>query len=91
MGFVYSYYLFQIAILILLVMQFVAVMYFTRKLLLGKPRPPKLLAEIRAISLSIQFMLFWMPVFVIIGVCTNKHLMLVFGMGECHYSADHYS
>lgn len=61
---------------------FVAVMYFTRKLLLGKPRPPKLLAEIRAISLSIQFMLFWMPVFVIIGVCTQKHLMLVFDLYE---------
>ena len=57
----------------------VAVIYFIRAALFLEPQPPKLLAEDRAIDLSIQFTLFWMPLLVLIAWWTGRPLMLLFG------------
>lgn len=60
----------------------VAVVYFVRHMLrhfFQKPIPPTTLAKGEAIDLSIQFTLFWMPFFVLIGWWTNKPLTLLFG------------
>ena len=51
------------------------VMFFFRYLLrnyLGRPIPPSTVAKARAIDLSIQFILFWSPVLVLVG---RSHLL----------------
>jgi Ca2+/H+ antiporter len=45
----------------------------------GTPPPPVTIAKARAIDLSIQFTLFWMPFLVLLGWMTNKPMMLLFG------------
>ncbi|KAL5522048.1 hypothetical protein ACEPAF_1904 [Sanghuangporus sanghuang] len=60
----------------------VAILYFLRALLFLKPPPPKTLAEDRAIDLSIQFTLFWMPFLVLLAWWTGRPLMLLFDMYE---------
>jgi Ca2+:H+ antiporter len=60
----------------------VAIVFFLRYTLtifLGKPSPPATLAKARAIDLSIQFTLFWMPFLVLLGWWTNRPLTLLFG------------
>lgn len=60
----------------------VGVVYFIRHMLrhfFTEPIPPATLARGEAIDLSIQFTLFWMPVFVLVGWWTNKPLTLLFG------------
>lgn len=56
--------------------------YFVRAVLFLKPEPPKTLAEDRAIDLSIQFTLFWMPFLVLIAWWTGRPLMLLFDLYE---------
>lgn len=51
----------------------------------GKPQVPSELAKARAIDLSIQFSLFWMPFFVLLAWWVNKPLHLLFGMGRNPY------
>ncbi|KAJ6567190.1 hypothetical protein DFH09DRAFT_1471058 [Mycena vulgaris] len=43
---------------------------------------PKTLAEARSIDLSIQFLMFWMPILVLLAWFTNKPLSLLFDMFE---------
>ena len=52
---------------------------YTLKIFLGAPTPPESLAKARAIDLSIQFTLFWMPFLVLLGWWINKPLSLRFG------------
>ena len=59
---------------------FVAIVYFLRSVLFLKPRPPETLAENRAIDMSIQFILFWTPVLVLLAWLMDKPLLLLFGM-----------
>lgn len=57
--------------------------YFLRTSLqyfLGKPQVPSELAKARAIDLSIQFSLFWMPFFILLAWWVNKPLHMLFGM-----------
>ena len=44
-----------------------------------KPTEAEILAQGEAIDLSIQFILFWMPIVVLFGWWTNKPLTLLFG------------
>ncbi|KAI0314563.1 hypothetical protein OF83DRAFT_1063628 [Amylostereum chailletii] len=63
----------------------IAVVYFVRssfKHYLGKPRPPINIAEDRAIDLSIQFTLFWMPFLVLLGWWTGRPMTLLFDVFE---------
>ncbi|KAI0312656.1 hypothetical protein OF83DRAFT_1066818 [Amylostereum chailletii] len=63
----------------------VAVVYFLRSLLkhyLGKPKPPTSVAEDRAIDLSIQFTLFWMPFLDLLGWWTGRPMTLLFDLFE---------
>ncbi len=64
----------------------VAIAYFAHSLLnhvLGrKALEPQELAKARAIDLSIQLTLFWMPFLVLLGWWINKPMHLLFG--ECH-------
>ncbi|KAI9461408.1 hypothetical protein F5148DRAFT_1286668 [Russula earlei] len=46
------------------------------------PEPPDLLAEARAIDLSIQFLLFWMPLLTLLGWWLNKPMHMLFDMFE---------
>jgi hypothetical protein len=60
----------------------VAIIFFVRYLLrvfFGTPPPPATLAKAKAIDLSIQFTLFWMPFLVLLGWWTNKPMTLLFG------------
>lgn len=41
--------------------------------------PPESLAQARAIDMSIQFLLFWMPFLTLLGWWTNKPVTLLFG------------
>uniref|UniRef100_A0A0W0FKV0 Sodium/calcium exchanger membrane region domain-containing protein n=1 Tax=Moniliophthora roreri TaxID=221103 RepID=A0A0W0FKV0_MONRR len=50
--------------------------------LFGRKTKPGTLAKARAIDLSIQFTLFWMPFFVLLGWWTNKPLSLLFDLYE---------
>ncbi|KDR83456.1 hypothetical protein GALMADRAFT_235613 [Galerina marginata CBS 339.88] len=59
----------------------VAIVYFVRymfKHFFREPSPPPTLAKGEAIDLSIQFTLFWMPLFVLLGWWTDKPLTLLF-------------
>ncbi|KAH8830553.1 hypothetical protein DL96DRAFT_1785625 [Flagelloscypha sp. PMI_526] len=63
----------------------VALMYFAAYLFrhfLGKPKPPTTLAEADAIDLSIQFVLFWMPFFVLLGWWMDRPFSLLFDLFE---------
>ncbi len=56
--------------------------YFVRRMLhhfFEAPIAPTTLAKGEAIDLSIQFTLFWMPLFVLVAWWTNKPLTLLFG------------
>ena len=60
----------------------VAVTYFIRYMFrhfFREPVPPITLAKARGIDLSIQFVLFWMPFFILIAWWTHKPLTLLFG------------
>lgn len=57
----------------------VAILYFVQTALFLKPKPPAELAKGRAIDLSIQFTLFWMPFLVLLAWWINKPLSLLFG------------
>ncbi|KAI0262088.1 hypothetical protein BC834DRAFT_829364 [Gloeopeniophorella convolvens] len=63
----------------------VALVYFARQALrsfFGKPEPPENLAEARAIDLSIQFLLFWMPFVTLLGWWLDKPLSMLFDLFE---------
>jgi Ca2+:H+ antiporter len=49
---------------------------------LREPQPPTTLAKAEAIDLSIQFLLFWAPVLVLLGWWTNKPFNLLFDFFE---------
>ncbi|KAF5387895.1 hypothetical protein D9615_000101 [Tricholomella constricta] len=64
---------------------FVAIVYFIRymfKHFFKRPAPPKELAKARAIDLSIQFTLFWMPFLVLLGWWIGKPMSLLFDFFE---------
>ncbi|KAF9076521.1 hypothetical protein BDP27DRAFT_801689 [Rhodocollybia butyracea] len=64
---------------------FVAIGFFLRYVvehLLGRKTPPATLAKARAIDLSIQFILFWMPFIVLLGWWTGKPITLLFDIFE---------
>jgi len=64
---------------------FVAIVYFGRSLfrhLRGESPPPAVLASARAIDLSIQFTLFWMPFLILLGWWTHKPMHLLFDFFE---------
>jgi Ca2+:H+ antiporter len=58
---------------------FLAIFYFGQTLFLDQPTPPVVLAKARAIDLSIQFSLFWMPFIVQLGWWIGKPMHLLFG------------
>lgn len=64
----------------------VAIVYFVQNTvlhLLGKKAMvPSLLARARAIDLSIQFTLWWMPFLVLLGWMMNRPMMLLFDFFE---------
>jgi len=63
----------------------VAIVYFLRSFLrrfFSAPQPPDLLAEARAIDLSIQFLLFWMPLVTLLGWWLNKPMSMLFDLFE---------
>lgn len=64
----------------------VAIMYFIRTALFLKPENPPSIAKARAIDLSIQFTLFWMPFLILLSWWTNKPLTLLFGNGYFSFS-----
>jgi len=64
---------------------FVAILYFAQSLIrhfFHQPAPPTVLAKARAIDLSIQFTLFWMPLLVLLGWWTGKPMHLLFDFFE---------
>ncbi|KAG6903304.1 hypothetical protein C0995_013057 [Termitomyces sp. Mi166 len=64
---------------------FVTIVYFFRYLFkhfFKEPEPPAELAKARAIDLSIQFTLFWMPFLVMLGWWINKPMSLLFDFFE---------
>ncbi|KAG6831877.1 hypothetical protein H0H92_006994 [Tricholoma furcatifolium] len=64
---------------------FVAIVFFIRYVVrhfFEKPSPPTQLAKARAIDLSIQFTLFWMPFLVILGWWAGKPMSLLFDFFE---------
>ncbi|KDQ57906.1 hypothetical protein JAAARDRAFT_34718 [Jaapia argillacea MUCL 33604] len=63
----------------------VAIVFFARysvKLFFGAPSPPATLAKARAIDLSIQFVLWWMPFLVLLAWWIGKPLTLLFDFFE---------
>ncbi|KAJ3505926.1 hypothetical protein NLJ89_g7158 [Agrocybe chaxingu] len=63
----------------------VAVVYFVRYMIrhfFHEPAPPTTLAKAEAIDLSIQFVLFWMPFFVLLGWWEDRPLTLLFDLFE---------
>ncbi|KAF9268226.1 hypothetical protein L218DRAFT_602819 [Marasmius fiardii PR-910] len=48
----------------------------------GREKPPATLARAQSIDLSIQFVLFWMPVIVLLGWWTGRQLPLLFDFFE---------
>ncbi|KAK0201669.1 hypothetical protein DFS33DRAFT_1263842 [Desarmillaria ectypa] len=63
----------------------VAIMFFVRYLCrryLGRPVPPTTVAKARAIDLSIQFILFWMPFVVLLAWWTGRPFSLLFDTFE---------
>jgi Ca2+:H+ antiporter len=65
------------------IMTVVYYVHFHLKHYLGTPlSPPKTLAEARSIDLSIQFLIFWMPLLVLLAWFTHKPLSLLFDLFE---------
>ncbi|KAG8720062.1 hypothetical protein FRC09_010155 [Ceratobasidium sp. 395] len=60
----------------------IAVLYFARTALFQHPESPDELAKARSIDLSIQFVLFWMPVVVLLGWWTHREMSLLFDLWE---------
>jgi Ca2+:H+ antiporter len=63
----------------------VAIVFFIRSSLrqfFTAPKPPDLLAEARAIDMSIQFLLFWMPLVTLLGWWMNKPMSMFFDLFE---------
>jgi Ca2+:H+ antiporter len=64
----------------------VAITFFIRQSLKAfirsQPQPPESLAQARAIDMSIQFLLFWMPFVTLLGWWINKPMSMLFG--RCH-------
>ncbi|KII95922.1 hypothetical protein PLICRDRAFT_99140 [Plicaturopsis crispa FD-325 SS-3] len=63
----------------------IAIGYFAHsalRMLFGVPQAPTALAKGRAIDLSIQFTLFWMPFLVLLGWWTHKPMTLLFDFFE---------
>ncbi|KAG9090298.1 hypothetical protein FS749_000660 [Ceratobasidium sp. UAMH 11750] len=60
----------------------IAVLYFVRAALFFHPESPDELAKARSIDLSIQFVLFWMPVVVLLGWWTHREMSLLFDLWE---------
>ncbi|KAJ7283479.1 hypothetical protein C8J57DRAFT_1292671 [Mycena rebaudengoi] len=63
----------------------VAIIFFIHsayRMIRGRAAPPGTLAHARPIDLSIQFTLFWLPFFVLLGWWTDKPLSLLFDMFE---------
>jgi Ca2+:H+ antiporter len=61
----------------------VAIIFFIRyslRLFFGKPPPPVELAKARAIDMSVQFLLFWMPFLVLLGWWSGRPMHMLFGM-----------
>ncbi|KAJ7499240.1 hypothetical protein FB451DRAFT_1548907 [Mycena latifolia] len=64
---------------------FVAIIFFFRssyRYMRGQRPPPVTLAKARAIDLSIQFTLFWMPFIVLLGWWTGRPMSLLFDVFE---------
>ncbi|KAF9527191.1 hypothetical protein CPB83DRAFT_769027 [Crepidotus variabilis] len=59
----------------------VATVYFVRHFF-SEPVPPSTLAQAEAIDLSIQFVLFWMPFFVLVGWFCGRPMTLLFDLFE---------
>jgi Ca2+:H+ antiporter len=55
---------------------------YLRTVFFGRPAPPNTLAKARAIDLSIQFALFWMPFIVLLGWWTNRPMSMLFDFYE---------
>ena len=53
-----------------------------------KTTAPKTLAEDRAIDLSIQFTLFWMPILVLLGWWTGRPFMMLFGRSKSYHGLE---
>ena len=66
----------------------IAITFFVRQSLKAffrsTPQPPESLAQARAIDMSIQFLLFWMPFVTLLGWWTNKPMSLLFG--RCYHT-----
>ncbi|KAH9987960.1 hypothetical protein BJV77DRAFT_1061506 [Russula vinacea] len=63
----------------------VAIVFFIRSSLrqfFTAPEKPDLLAEARAIDMSIQFLLFWMPLVTLLGWWLNKPMSMFFDLFE---------
>ncbi|KAI0300648.1 hypothetical protein B0F90DRAFT_394585 [Multifurca ochricompacta] len=63
----------------------VAIVFFVRSALrhfFRMPEPPETLAEGRAIDLSIQFLLFWMPFVTLLGWWVDKPVTMLFDLFE---------
>ncbi|KAH9170193.1 hypothetical protein EDB89DRAFT_1979226 [Lactarius sanguifluus] len=64
----------------------VAITFFVRQSLKSffndKPQPPETLAQARAIDMSIQFLLFWMPFVTLLGWWTNRPVSMLFDLFE---------
>ncbi|QRV95548.1 Sodium/calcium exchanger protein [Ceratobasidium sp. AG-Ba] len=60
----------------------IAILYFVRAALFFHPDSPDELAKARSIDLSIQFVLFWMPLVVLIGWWTHREMSLLFDLWE---------
>jgi len=64
----------------------ISIVFFIRTRLqhfFNPPQNPDLLAEARAIDLSIQFLLFWMPLLTLLGWWLNKPMSMLFGKTKC--------
>lgn len=51
----------------------------------GTPPPPEEMAQARPIDLSIQFLLFWLPLLIILGWLIKRPMHLMFGKSPCRF------
>jgi Ca2+:H+ antiporter len=71
----------------------IAIVFFARTCLrhfCRAPTPPDILAEARAIDLSIQFLLFWTPLVTLLGWWLNKPMSLLFGKDRLNIISSHH-
>ena len=61
---------------------FVTIIYYTKRMFFLEAEPPSELANGRTIDLSIQFTMFWMPLFVLIAWWADRPFILLFGKPE---------